>query len=689
MKSVVIAEKPSVGRDLARVLGCKKKGAGFIEGDKYVVTWALGHLVTLAEPADYDAKYKLWKMEHLPMIPEKFKLKIMNQTRNQFNVIKEVTTRQDINEVIIATDAGREGELVARWILYKTGWKGNIKRLWISSQTDAAIQEGFRNLKDGKHYLNLYHAATSRAQADWVIGLNVTRALTCRYESSLSAGRVQTPTLAIMVHREKEIENFIPRDYWNVVADFGTFSSKWQSEKGDTQIFDENIAKKIVAKVEKTEFIVNSVKNSVKKEQPPLAYDLTELQRAANRRFSFSAQHSLSLIQSLYERHKIVTYPRTDSRYITTDMVATIPDRLKAINFGEYAGHVSRIKPGELHLTKRLVNDEKVSDHHAIIPTEQKPNIADLSTDERKMYDLIVRRFIAVLMPEYQTQISDVLLTADGEKFRTIFRKDLEAGWKSIERPEQNDDDDTTVANVVLNKGDKVKVRKIKLETKKTQPPPRYTEATLLTAMESPGKFIEDEELRESIKDGGLGTPATRAEIIEKLISNFYIERVSRSLIPTSRGRQLIGLVPEELTQPELTAVWERRLAKIAKGQEDSNKFMNDMNIQAEVLVSEVKRSTKKFVEDDFSEEVCPKCGNFLRLINAGDKKVYSCSHKKCNFKADESSFKNKTFQGMNPRQESKQAQILIKKYSDNVNPNNTGDSLGDLLEAAIQKNKR
>ncbi|MDD3049818.1 MAG: DNA topoisomerase III [Candidatus Cloacimonetes bacterium] len=684
MKAIVLAEKPSVGRELARVLGCNQKNKGYIEGKNYIITWALGHLATLAEPAFYDARYKHWSMNDLPIIPEKFKLMVIKKTSPQFNTVKNLIRRNDISEFIIATDAGREGELVARWIMILSGWKGPFKRLWISSQTDSAILDGFKKLKNGIEYDNLFQAAFSRAKADWLVGLNVSRALTCRFDSSLSAGRVQTPTLALIVDREKEIENFTPVDYWNVFADFGHFKAKWIGKNGEGRFYQKTKADEVIDKINGQTAIVTDIETERKKELPPLAYDLTELQREANKRYSFSAQHTLSIMQSLYERHKIVTYPRTDSRYITADIVPTLQDRLKAVNFGKYCGLVKPLQSVQLKPGKRFVNDAKVSDHHAIIPTEEKARLNDLSADELKIYDLVIRRFLAVLYPDYKYEVTKIKIDICGESFKTDVKSVIDAGWKIPENAEI--ENERIPAN--LKKNDRLSVKKTILEAKKTQPPARYTEATLLTAMESPGKFIEDEELRESIKDGGLGTPATRAEIIEKLLSNFYVEREGKSLIPTSRGRQLIDLVPEELRLPELTAKWEKRLSLIAKGTEKNQKFLSDIISNTISLVDEVKKSTKKFSDDITSENICPSCGSPMRTTELRGKKGFVCTNKKCGFKQSENGLS-----GNAPRRKSmneiKQTRMMINKYSDNVNPDKTGDTLGDLLEAALSGKKK
>jgi|SRR5680860_129957 len=494
-KTLVLTEKPSVGREVAKILNCNQKGNGCFIGPRYIVVWALGHLVTLADPELYDDKYKTWKMEDLPMLPAKMDLVVMKETSKQFGVVKNLMKSPEIDNLIIATDAGREGELVARWIIKKAGWRKPIKRLWISSLTERAIKEGFNNLKPGREYEALYAAAECRAEADWLIGLNVTRALTCKYNAQLSAGRVQTPTLAMVVERENEIRQFVPKDYWsiNVIATGITF--RWQDKNGQTRLFDKAKADQIVDKVTGQTGEVLEVKKEAKKEFPPLAYDLTELQRDANRKYGFSAKMTSSVMQQLYENHKIVTYPRTDSRHISEDIVATLPERLKSIAQGK----VVKLKGW------------------------------------RKVY-------------EGPSRLDDD--SEDGETEQTL--------------PE-------------IRKGESLKNISVKLVTDKTKPPARHTEATLLSAMEHPGKLINNQSLREVMDQShGLGTPATRAEIIEKLFNSFYMNRQGKEIIPTSKGIQLIGLVPPELKSPELTAKWEQQLTEISKGRIQSQKFMTE-----------------------------------------------------------------------------------------------------------------
>ncbi|MDD2499151.1 MAG: DNA topoisomerase III, partial [Desulfitobacteriaceae bacterium] len=577
MKKLVLAEKPSVAREIARVLKCTGKHKGFMEGPNYVVTWALGHLVTLAEPDDYHNKYKEWRLEDLPMIPERLKLKVIRQTSQQFQTIKNLMKRNDIDELVIATDAGREGELVARWIMVMANWKKPFRRLWISSQTDAAIREGFAHLKPGKDYNKLYDAAVSRAEADWLIGLNVTRALTCKFNAQLNAGRVQTPTLAMIVKREEEIKNFRPVDYWTIRADFGAYFGDWRDPSGQTRIFDLAKGEVILSRIQDKSGVIKEVKSENKSEPAPLAYDLTELQRDANRRFGFSAQKTLSVLQNLYEHHKLVTYPRTDSRHITSDMIPTLLPRLRGMCVPPYAHLVKPLLGKTLSTTKRFVDNSKVSDHHAIIPTEQPLNPAVLSHDEKRLYDLIAKRFLVLLYPPYRYERTTLITEVNGENFYAKGRRVIDQGWSAVSAPVKDDasEDLPEQALTRLKKGERKTVQKALLKRAKTKPPARYNEATLLTAMESPGKFIEDEELLEAIKGSGLGTPAKRAEIIEKLLHTSYIERHGKELVPTSKGMQLIKLVAPDLRSPELTAKWEQQLAYIAQGKGKKEAFIS------------------------------------------------------------------------------------------------------------------
>ncbi|MFQ9617356.1 MAG: DNA topoisomerase 3, partial [Clostridium butyricum] len=487
-KSLILAEKPSVGRDLAKVLKCNVNKGSYIEGNKYIVTWAMGHLIGLMDPEGYDNKYKEWKMETLPMLPKHMKLTVLKKTGKQYNEVKKQLLRNDVNEIIIATDAGREGELVARWIIEKAGVKKPLKRLWISSQTNKAILDGFKNLKDAKEYENLYKAAVCRAEADWLVGLNVTRALTCKHNAQLSAGRVQSPTLAMIVQREEEIRNFKPVDYWCLNAKTDRFMLNWVNEKGNNSTFKEEIADSIVNKCKGQNGEVLEVKKTTKKKYSPALYDLTELQRDANKIWGYSAKQTLNLMQRLYENHKVLTYPRTDSRYVTSDIVATIPERLKAVSFGEYRVAAQQILNTGVKANKNYVDNSKVSDHHAIIPTEEKGSLANLSSDEKHIYDLVVKRFLSVLLPAYEYEQTTVTVNIGKETFSAKGNITKSKGWKMLYDNLNDDEDSQELPH--LNKGDNIIIKSVNKVKKQTTPPARFNEATLLSAMESPQKYI-------------------------------------------------------------------------------------------------------------------------------------------------------------------------------------------------------
>lgn len=638
-KTLVLTEKPSVARDIARVLGCKKNGNGCIIGDKYIVTWALGHLVTLADPEAYDAKYKTWRMEDLPMLPKRMKLVVIGQTSKQFKAVSSLLGSSEVDKVVIATDAGREGELVARWIIQKANCKKPMQRLWISSQTDKAIKEGFASLKPASQYDNLYRSAQCRAEADWLVGLNVSRALTCKHNAQLSAGRVQTPTLAMIVRREEEILKFRPKDFYTVKADFNGFSALYKDSKGQARFFDEAAAKAVAESVKGKSGTLSDVKKVYRFKAPPAAYDLTELQRDANKKYGYSAKQTLSLMQSLYETHKLLTYPRTDSRYITKDVAATLPERLKAIAIGPYkdaANAVLRSKPIPL---KYIVNDAKVTDHHAIIPTEQYVDLNKLSREERHIYDLVVRRFIAVLNAPFEYDEVQVTVTVNGRKFYAKGQSVKSAGWKALYDSSLADDegDSDELASQQLpplTQGMSVTPRGIRICSGKTAPPARYTEATLLSAMENPTGQVDDGSLKDALKTaGGLGTPATRADIIEKLFDSFCVERRGKEIFPTSKGKQLIEIVPPDLKSAELTARWEQRLSLIAKGGADSAKFIEEMRAYASSLVSSVKSSEAKYRHDNMTREPCPECGKYLLEVNGKKGKMLVCQDRECGYR--------------------------------------------------------
>lgn len=632
-KILVLAEKPSVGRELARVLGCRNNRGGAIHGDKYIVTWALGHLVTLADPEHYGKQYHTWSMETLPMLPKRMDLEVIKQTGKQFSAVRQLLQSKEVSSLVIATDAGREGELVARWIIMKAGFRKPVKRLWISSQTDKAIRDGFTHLKDAREYDNLYKSAQCRAEADWLVGLNVTRALTCKFNAQLSAGRVQTPTLALIVQRENEIRKFIPKDYWAIRADLGEFTVNWCDKKGNGSIFEKHTADAILEKVKGQKFRITDIQKSIKREAPPLLYDLTELQRDANRKYAYSAKQTLSIMQRLYENYKLLTYPRTDSRYLTADLVGTMGERLKGVAIGEYSKSVADILRNRRSISKAMVNDAKVSDHHAIIPTEEPANISLLSPEERRIYDLVVKRFLTAFYPPFEFESLKVTLMSGGETFTARGRKIVEKGWWNVyDRTEEGEEELQTLP--ALKNGDVFSCKKAELRTLKTTPPPRYTEATLLTAMENPSKFIQDQKMKEIIqRSSGLGTPATRADIIEKLFDSFYVERRGKELYPTSKGSQLIDLVPSDLKQPELTAKWEGTLEQISKGAAQPEAFLSEIRKYATSLVQTVKMSDEKYIHDNMTRTPCPECGKYLLEVNGKRGKMLVCQDRDCGYR--------------------------------------------------------
>ncbi len=637
-KTLVLAEKPSVGKELARVLGCHQGGNGYLEGPRYVVTWALGHLVTLADPEAYEKAWQKWDMDTLPMLPQNMKLVVIPESAKQFKIVQSQMKRNDISELVIATDAGREGELVARWIMQKAGWNRPTMRLWISSQTDRAIRDGFAHLRPAREYDALYRSAQARSEADWLVGLNVTRALTCRHNAQLSAGRVQTPTLALITQREEEIRSFRPRDFWTIRLKIGGFSVLWKDSRGQSRIFDENQARTLAKSFEGRQGVITQVNKQYKQVPPPPAYDLTELQRDANRKYAYSAKETLNLMQSLYERHKLLTYPRTDSRYISDDVVPTLPERLRSVMVGEYADlarQIIRTKPLQ---TRYLVNNAKVTDHHAIIPTEEQPELWRLSGPEKNIYDLVVRRFLAVLLPPHTYEEISLTVQVDGQQFTAKGKAVRDQGWKAAYDQsyamDEDEGEETDRQNLPqLTRGQRLPVETVQVVPGKTTPPARYTEATLLTAMEHPQ--VEDKAMAQTLaQTSGLGTPATRADIIEKLFSSFYIERRGKELVPTAKGLQLVKLVPEELRSAVLTAKWEDRLAAIAQGKSSDRGFVGEMRQFASRLVDEVKTSSKTYTHENMTRTPCPDCGkNLLRVKTKNGGEMLVCPDRECGYR--------------------------------------------------------
>ncbi|AOT73147.1 DNA topoisomerase III [Geosporobacter ferrireducens] len=637
-KAIVLAEKPSVGRDIARVLNCNKKGNGYFEGERYIVTWALGHLVTLADPEVYDQKYAAWKIEDLPMLPQHLKLVVIKQSSKQYHTVKELMGRRDVNEIIIATDAGREGELVARWIIEKAQVKKPIKRLWISSVTDKAIREGFQKLRNGKEYENLYASAVARSEADWLVGINATRALTCKYNAQLSCGRVQTPTLAIIARREQEIQSFQPKTFYGITADTEKLKLTWQDKQSkDVKSFDKDKVDKILIDLQKKDAQVIEVDKVHKKSFSPQLYDLTELQRDANRVFGYSAKETLSIMQKLYEQHKLLTYPRTDSRYLSTDIVDTLKDRIKGCSVGPYAAIGGKLLRQPVKANKSFVDDGKVSDHHAIIPTEQTAFLGDLNDKERKIYDLVVKRFFAVLYPPFEYEQTTIKAKIGEELFIAKGKRVIAQGWKEVygnhfeEEGQKEDVSEQTLP--LVNQGDKLPVIVLVQTKGQTKPPAPFNEGTLLSAMENPVKYMagEAKELIKTIGEtGGLGTVATRADIIEKLFNSFLIEKRGKDIWITSKGKQLLELVPEELKSPSLTAQWEQKLGAIAKGSLKKDTFLQEMRIYAKEVVQEIKNSEENFRHDNLTKTKCPECGKYMLEVKGKKGKMLVCQDRDC-----------------------------------------------------------
>lgn len=606
MKQLIIAEKPSVAKDLSRVLKATKKTKNYYEGDKVIVTWALGHLLTLKMPEDLNKEWQQWQLETLPMLPKQIGIKPLPKTGHQLKAIASLAKRKDVGEAVIATDAGREGELVARWILQWVRFNKPVKRLWISSQTDKAIKQGFANLKPASQYDNLYESAISRAKADWLVGLNVTRALTVKYQDNLSAGRVQTPTLALVRQQEKQIEKFLPQEYFTIQFADNQLTFTHQ-QKNPQAIKTREAAQQLVQQMSQTAGTVEKIEEKVKRQAAPLPYDLTEIQREANQRYGFSAKKTLSLVQSLYETHKVVTYPRTDSKYLTTDMQNTMKERLQAIS--DLNPQVKTIiKNGSKVVLKKVFNNALVSDHHALIPTEQRANFAKLSSDEQRIYQMIVSRFLMLFLPEYQEKVEKITLSFGSGRFVASNKKVLEPGWKGTS-------DEPKAKVVHYTEGQKIK-GEFSIEKQLTTPPKPLSEGTLLAKME---KY-------------SLGTPATRAEMIEKLIKSDLMERKANYLAVTPKGKQLLGLVNPSLVTPELTEKWEKNLEKIAKGQMKSQQFIQQIEQDTKRLVAEIKQSNQSYQDFSITQKRCPECGSLLKEKNGRDGKRLVCTNEDCHY---------------------------------------------------------
>ena len=652
-KIVVVAEKPSVGRDIARVIGCRTRGDGCLIGERYVVTWAVGHLVTLMEPDELDEKYKKWSFDTLPVLPDHIPLKVIRGTGKQFQIVKKLINSGETDSLICATDAGREGELIFRYIYEMAGCTKKFDRLWISSMTEEAISEGFRNIQPGNQYDGLYASACCRSKADWLVGMNASRAFTIRYQSLLSVGRVQTPTLAILVRRRKETENFHPETYSMLQADFGDykglcFSEKWNP---DTHIPGKEEAETIAGSVKGKPAQVVLAETTRKTELPPQLYDLTSLQRDANRMLGFTADKTLKTAQSLYETHKALTYPRTDSRYLPPDMIPRVIQTMKQLPSG-YQAYVSGALPeGKLPVSRRTIDAGKVTDHHAIIPTNKRVDPDRFSEDERRLYDLVARRLLTAFYPACEYDATKIVTRAEGYDFRTNGRVILKNGWHDVPpladppKSRKNKEEEEEAAQLPpLQPGDTRTVVETKVKEDKTKPPAPHTDASLLFAMETAGRELEDEELVRQMKGSGIGTPATRAAIIERLLQVGYAQRRGKTIQATDKGVRLIEIMPDELTSPELTGRWELALHEITDGKQDPDSFLEGIrrmcaflvdyarSSRTEVSFPEEKRGSRKNAGKGFSSQVldgtvCPVCGKGKLQESP---KAFSCTKKEC-----------------------------------------------------------
>ncbi|MBQ6288999.1 MAG: DNA topoisomerase III [Clostridia bacterium] len=682
-KIVVVAEKPSVGRDIARVLGCRTGGDGCLIGDRYIVTWAVGHLVTLVEPNELDPKYEKWSFATLPILPETIPLKVIFTTRDQFSKVKKLINDKETDSLICATDAGREGELIFRYIYEKAGCTKPFQRLWISSMTDEAITEGFRDIRPGADYDGLYESARCRSKADWLVGMNASRAFTLKYNTLLSIGRVQTPTLAILVKRRKEIENFKPEGFCTLTADFGDYSGVYFSDKldPDTHLKEKEDAEKIAAEVKDKTGTVIQAETTRKKELPPQLYDLTSLQRDANRMLGFTADKTLKTAQSLYEKHKALTYPRTDSRFLPPDMIPRVVQTMKLLPEAYQKFVPGALPGGKLPVSKRTIDQTKVTDHHAIIPTAKRADPSKFSEDERKLYDMVARRLLAAFYPACDYDATKIVTKVEEHLFRTTGKVIVNNGWHDVpplENPPKAkkktaEEGESENPLPPLQEGDTRPVRGTKIKEDKTKPPAPHTDASLLAAMETAGKELDDEELVRQMKGSGIGTPATRAAIIERLLKVGYAQRKGKTLQATDKGVMLIDVVPGELSSPELTGRWELALHDITDGEQDPQRFMDGIARMSSFLV-DYARNTAAAVSFPAEERkygkgsgkrktppavlpgaVCPVCGKG-GVRESG--RAFGCTERECNFTL----WKDCLEKGGGPALTGKLVQLLLEK---------------------------
>lgn len=628
MKSLILAEKPSVGRDIANALNLQQKSNGYIEGKQYIVTWALGHLVTNATPEQYNPSYKEWNLEDLPIIPKKMKTVVISKTNRQFKVVKSLILDKNVKEIIIATDAGREGELVARLILDKVGNKKPIKRLWISSVTKKAIQEGFKQLKNGNAYQNLYKAALARSEADWIVGINATRALTTKYDAQLSLGRVQTPTIQLVKSRQDEINYFKSEKYYTLSINVDGYDLNLNQQK---RYKDKKELELIEHEIKHQEGKILEVKGKNKKSYAQSLFNLTDLQQEAYKRYKMGPKETLNTLQHLYERHKLVTYPRTDSNYLTHDMVDTIQERLRAILATDYKSHVRDLISETFSSKMHIFNNQKVSDHHAIIPTEVRPSIEQLSQREFKIYMLIAERFLENLMNPYLYEVLTIHAQLKGYHFVLKEKIPKQLGYKALK-----DNPSSNTLTHSFKEGQLFNVHRIDIHEHETKAPEYFNEGSLLKAMENPQNHIDfnDKKYAKTLKHtGGIGTVATRADIIEKLFNMNALESRDGKIKVTSKGKQILELSPSELTSPILTAQWEEKLMLIEKGKYNSQKFIQEMKNFTFKVVNKIKSSEQKYKHDNLTTTECPKCGKFMIKVKTKNGQMLVCQDPKCKTK--------------------------------------------------------
>lgn len=628
MKSLILAEKPSVGRDIANALNVKQQKNGYFENQQYVVTWALGHLVTNATPEQYDKKLAQWHLEALPIIPKHMKTVVINKTRKQFNIVKSLMLDDKVKDIIIATDAGREGELVARLILDKVGNKKPIKRLWISSVTKKAIQQGFKKLKNGHDYDNLYRAALARSEADWIVGINATRALTTKYDAQLSLGRVQTPTIQLVQNRQNMINHFTPQTYFTLVAKVSGY--EFQLENGK-HFNEQTSVQDIVAEIKEETGKITSVKSKHKKTYPQKLFNLTDLQQEMYRRFKIGPKDTLNTLQNLYERHKLVTYPRTDANYLTSDMADTIRERLQATMATRFKKTAKTLISQTFTPRLSIFNDQKVSDHHAIIPTEIRPVMSDLSARETKLYEVIVERFLESLMPPYEYETITVELKV--KDYRFVLKENIpkQLGFKAVHQDVLDQ-----VSAHQFAEGNEVQVQKTLIKEHQTTPPEYFNEGSLLKAMENPQQHIElhNQKHAQTLKQtGGIGTVATRADIIDKLFNMNAIESQGGKIKVTSKGKQILELAPSDLTSPLMTAEWEEKLLQIEQGKYKAQHFINEMKSFTTQIVNDIKESEQKYKHDNLTTTECPTCGKFMIKVKTKNGQMLVCQDPSCKTK--------------------------------------------------------